>query len=94
MARDALDLLASLPRGLSEAVLVANGLTAEMLAGLAREGLAATDSEAVRASGKATKVSRFRITDAGRRALEGEQDKPPRATHFRFLCNELLQLSV
>jgi hypothetical protein len=43
MARDVLELLASVPRGLSDAVLIANGFTSEMLFGLAREGLATTE---------------------------------------------------
>jgi hypothetical protein len=93
MARDVLELLASVPRGLSAAVLAANGLISGILAGLVREGLAMTEAEVIGLRGQAIEVFRIRITDAGRRALEGERVKPPRATNFRFLCDEILQLS-
>jgi hypothetical protein len=94
MARDVLELLASVPRGLSDAVLAANGFTSGILAGLVREGLAMTEAEVIGLRGQAIEVFRLHITDAGRRALEGERDKPPRATHLQFLCSGVLQLSL
>jgi hypothetical protein len=57
--RRALQLLASSPFGVSEAVMSANGFTRRMLAGLIRTGLATARGKTVR------------ITAEGRRALEG-----------------------
>jgi hypothetical protein len=57
--RRALQLLASSPFGVSEAVVSANGFTRPMLAGLSRAGLATARGKTVR------------ITAEGRRALEG-----------------------
>jgi hypothetical protein len=42
-----------------------------MLADLVRAGLASVMSERMRAGGRVVLVVRVRITDAGRRALEG-----------------------
>ncbi len=78
-------MLADAPRGLSEEVLfVAHGFSAEMLAGLVLAGLATVVSETkrgrnenkkdqgrARPRGLTIEVTRIRITDAGRKALEG-----------------------
>jgi hypothetical protein len=83
--RRVLKMLADAPRGLSEEVLVvAHGFSAEMLAGLVFDGLATVVTETRkgrndnkkdrgRASprGLTIEVKRIRITDAGRRAIEG-----------------------
>jgi hypothetical protein len=69
--RRALELIASRPRGCTKGLLLADGFAADMLADLVREGLATAHRGAVRAGGRQIRVERFRITDAGRRALEG-----------------------
>jgi hypothetical protein len=65
--RRALLLLAGLPFGATEAAMFANGFTRRMLAGLIRAGLATAERE--KAGGQL--VGRVRITEAGKRALEG-----------------------
>ena len=42
-----------------------------MLADLVREGLATAHRGAVRVGGRQIRVERYRITDAGRKAIEG-----------------------
>jgi hypothetical protein len=71
--RHALKRLADAPRGLSEEMLiVVHGFSAEILAGLVLAGLATVVTEAKSASrGVTIKVERIRITDDGRRAIEG-----------------------
>ena len=71
--RRALKMLTDAPRGFSEEMLVVvHGFSAEMLAGLVLAGLATVVTETKSAPGGVTiKVERIRITDAGRRALEG-----------------------
>ena len=71
--RRALKMLADAPRGISEEVLVVvHGFSAQMVAGLVRAGLATVVTETKSAPrGVTIKVERIRITDAGRRALEG-----------------------
>jgi hypothetical protein len=70
--RLALQLLAGSSRGATEdLLLLAHGFSRDMLAGLVLAGLATVVTETVRAGGPATKVERYRITDDGRRALEG-----------------------
>jgi hypothetical protein len=69
--RQALQLLASTPRGTTEDMLVVgHGLSADMLAMLARAGLAmvVTETLGVEGGGRFT-IDRLRITDAGRRAI-------------------------
>jgi len=66
-------MLADAPRGVSEEILVVvHGFSAEMLAGLVLAGLATvvTETRGVR-RGVTIKVEHIRITDVGRRALEG-----------------------
>jgi hypothetical protein len=70
-ARQALELLAVDPRGLAEALLLTYGFTRDLLAGLVGTGLATAQQQTVKAGGKTIRVVRIRITEAGRRALEG-----------------------
>ena len=71
--RRALQLLASSSRGATEDLLVlADGFSRDMLAGLVLAGFATVVTETKSAPrGVTIKVERIRITDAGRRALEG-----------------------
>jgi hypothetical protein len=64
--RRALQLLASTPFGVTEAIMLVHGFTRQMLAKLVRTGLATAQSE----TGKAIAIGRVRITDVGRRGLE------------------------
>jgi hypothetical protein len=65
--RLALQLLAGTPFGATEAIMFANGFTRRVLAGLIRAGLVTAQREM--AGGQL--VGRLRITEAGRRTLEG-----------------------
>ena len=67
----ALKLLARIPGGATEATLFAHGFWREMLAGLVVTGLATVTTAFIRAGGPMMKVDRYRITAAGRRAIEG-----------------------
>jgi hypothetical protein len=69
--RRALELLAASPDGRTEALMLVNGLTVEMLVKLFRTGLASAHAERMIAGGKQIEVARVRITEAGRRALNG-----------------------
>jgi hypothetical protein len=75
--RRALELLASGPRGYTKARLLADGFTVDMLADLVREGLVTTQRDTLRVGrrtrvgGRTIRVERYRIADAGRRAIEG-----------------------
>jgi len=62
-------LLAASPDGATEAILLAHGITVEMLADMVRAGLATAKAERVVAGGRSMEVVRVRITEAGRRAL-------------------------
>jgi hypothetical protein len=77
--RRALQMLADIPHGLIEELLVlAHGFDSDMIAGLVRAGLATARRETIRRSGKPTEVVRIRITDAGWQALEtGAMPKRP-----------------
>ena len=68
--RQALELIATRPRGCTKGLLLADGFAADMLADLVREGLATAQRGTVSAGGRAISVERYRITDAGRKALE------------------------
>jgi hypothetical protein len=63
-----LRLLAGIPFGATDAAISANGITRQTLARLIRAGLVTTERE-IKAAGQT--IGRVRITDAGRRALEG-----------------------
>ncbi len=66
------ELLASSPRGVTEAMLIVYDFHAEMLARLMLAELATVVTETIKAgSGRKTRVERVRITDSGRRAIEG-----------------------
>ena len=69
--RSALVILAASPRGLTKALMLADGFARDMLAGLVLAGFAMVVTETVRSSGQTIKVERLGITDAGRRAIEG-----------------------
>ena len=72
--RRALELLAGGPRGYTKALLLADGFTVDMLADLVREGLATAQRETMWAGGRKLMVERYRITGAGRRAIEGSAE--------------------
>jgi hypothetical protein len=55
----------------TEATLLAYGFTISTLAGLVLDGFATATPEIEQAGGRAIKVVRVRITDAGRRAIAG-----------------------
>jgi hypothetical protein len=68
--RRALQLLASIPFGATEAVMLTHGFTRRTLADLVRAGLATAERPAARPGDKAIAAGRVRITAAGRSALE------------------------
>ena len=68
--RRALKMLADLPEGSTEALLLAHGFTSAVIAELVDTGLATSTIEPFLADGRIVDVMRFRITDAGRKALE------------------------
>jgi hypothetical protein len=55
----------------TEATLLAHGFTISVLAELVLDGFATATPEIEQAGGRAIKVVRVRITDAGRRAIAG-----------------------
>jgi hypothetical protein len=69
--RRALEMLAGSPRGATKARLLGDGFTVDMLADLVREELATAQRETLRVGGREIRDERYRITDAGRRAIEG-----------------------
>jgi hypothetical protein len=70
--RRALQLLASSPSGVAAELLVlAHEFSRDMLAGLVVAGFATVVAETLKADGPTIKIDRVRITDAGRRAIEG-----------------------
>jgi hypothetical protein len=69
--RRALELLASCPDGCSEVLMAAHGVPAPLLAELVRDGLAAELARRVVAGGRTLNVARVKITEAGRRTLNG-----------------------
>jgi hypothetical protein len=70
--RRALELLAASPEGCTEALMFANGFTAELLVELVRVGLASAHAERMVANGRMTEVARMKISEAGWQALEGD----------------------
>jgi hypothetical protein len=66
--RRALQFLAGTPFGATESTMFVNGFTRKTLMSLIRAELATTQRE-IKAGGQT--IGRVRITDAGRRALEG-----------------------
>jgi hypothetical protein len=70
--RRALELLASNPRGVNgEMLVLGHHFTRRMVSGLVSTGLARTQHQVIKAGTKPVEVVRLRITDDGRRALEG-----------------------
>ena len=67
--RRALQLLAGIPFGATEAGMFLNGFERQTLARLLRAGLAILQHENLKAGSQS--IGRVRITEAGRRALEG-----------------------
>ena len=63
--RRALELLAASPEGCTEALMFANGFTAELLLELVRAGLASAHAERVVADGRMMEVARMKISEAG-----------------------------
>jgi hypothetical protein len=70
--RRALELLASSRDGATEAIMRAHGFTVAQMVELVRAGLASATAERVATGGKLMEVTRVRITEAGRRALEAQ----------------------
>ena len=70
--RRALMLLARNTHGATEALMLAHGFRPEMLARLVLAGLTTVVTETMRAGARTVKVERYRITDDGRKALDGE----------------------
>jgi hypothetical protein len=69
--RRALKLLAGRDFGFTEAIVLAHGFKAEVLAALVRQGLATKQPGTVRAGRRQMEVVWVMITDAGQRALAG-----------------------
>jgi hypothetical protein len=68
--RQALTMLADAgPNGFVKPILLTQGFALSVLEALVHDGLATARPETVRAGRQPIKVTRFRITDAGRRAL-------------------------
>ena len=61
-------------RGCTDQLMMAHGFTFDLLASLAGAGLATATLRQKRAGGRMIEVARVRITEAGRRAIEGAAD--------------------
>ena len=68
--RAALGMLAASVRGRTESIMLAHGFAIGMLRGLVRDGLA-TAVQPAYYNRRAVLVTTMRITDAGRKALDG-----------------------
>jgi hypothetical protein len=70
--RRVLEILAAVGlRGCDGATLLAHGFRIDMVADLVHDGLATARCEIMRMGARKIRIARLRITDAGRRALEG-----------------------
>jgi hypothetical protein len=69
--RRALELLAASRDGCTEALMLAHGFTIEQMVELIDGGLAMATTERIVAGNRTLEVARVRITEAGRRALDG-----------------------
>ena len=69
--RAALELLASCRDGCAEKVMLAHGFDIPLMVELVRDGLATATPERLRAGNVETEIARVRITEAGRRELDG-----------------------
>jgi hypothetical protein len=67
--RRALRLLASIPNGCTETLMLARGFEPSLLRKLLRDGLAAAEPYNTLAGGKHVRTTLIRITDAGRKAI-------------------------
>jgi hypothetical protein len=67
--RRVLSLLASSRDGLTETAILKHGCTVEQIGELVRTSLATASTQGIRVGRRTIKVTRVRITDAGRRAL-------------------------
>jgi hypothetical protein len=67
--RRALRLLASIPNGCTETLMLARGFELSMLRKLLRDGLAAAEPYNTLAGGKHVRMTLMRITEAGRKAI-------------------------
>jgi hypothetical protein len=68
--RHVLQILASSEQlGVTEAIIMAHGLSTAMLAGMLCDGLVTVVVETVCADDRSIKVRKFRITDAGRKLI-------------------------
>ena len=67
--RRALELLEASIDGCTEAIMLAHGISVELMVELVRAGLAMAKAERVVAAGRTIEVARVRITEAGRLAL-------------------------
>jgi hypothetical protein len=65
--RRALERLAACPEGCTEALMLANGFSVDLLVDLVRAELASATAEHVAGGGKTIEVARVRITEAGRK---------------------------
>ena len=72
--RQVLNVLANAPRGRDVNALLTLGFKLETMADLVRKGLATVRVEIIETHGLTIEVARLRITDVGRRALEGGAD--------------------
>ena len=90
LVRRALKMLADLPEGSTEALLLAHGFTPLVIAGLVDTGLATSTTEPILAGGRPVEVTRISITYRGRAALE-RRAKPPRAMTCRALATAARQ---
>jgi hypothetical protein len=70
--RRALELLAATPEGCTEALMFANGFSAELLIELVRAGLVSAHAERVVGDGKMTEVARVKLSEAGWQALAAD----------------------
>ena len=66
----ALEVLADTPQGATPALLAAHGFSSAVISELIDSGLATSTTEVILADGRPVEVTRVRITDAGRAALE------------------------
>lgn len=71
--RRALEMLGRSKRsGCTLSLLGAHGFTVVMLSELVRDGLAAAQTETIKAPGRTVEIVRMRITGAGERAIKSE----------------------
>jgi hypothetical protein len=88
--RRALEILAGTPRGLTEHFLLGHGFSLEMLSSLVLAKLAIVVTEPMADRGLTLMVERFRITDAGRTALEGRPHVLPMSCRASSLAIRIL----